>query len=304
MLSTTSHCLNCNHEINGHYCANCGQKFSENENLRLSHFLQTAVNEVFSWDSKLWTTLKLLVLRPGLLTEDYLNGRRVAHIHPVRMFIVISAMMMLINSGTVLQSNFHLTNFESAINEAKKVAVKNNQKGEGTNETDITIGKSAKKGLKILDLEKYLVNARTFLADRYIVFDEHLASNFRILSPFGAIFFAFVLFIFFRKKKLYYVQHLTFSMHYFCFSFLLSIISGLLVKLLSATNMQSLNVLIVAVQIAVFTIYFHKASQRVYEAPRKASIVKTMFALLIIFLVNLSILLTSVFIAVSQMPVR
>jgi len=306
MMNSTQSCLNCKHKINGHYCANCGQKFTEHENLSLKHFLQTAINEVFDWDSKLWTTLKLLILRPGHLSQSYLDGQRVAYIHPVRLYIVISALFILISSGNVLRSEYQLNNIEKSAHELSLSKVKSEVRRENPKLDEPQIEKLASE--QLIDsnsvIKSYLVTARNFLDGRYEVFDNHLTTNFRLLSPLSALVFAAVLSLLFRKNRFYYVQHLTFAIHYFCFSFLVSIVIGVLHQFFTSANLQSYLGLILLIQIGIMTRYFHRASQHVYVSNGKASLIKTIFALSFVFIFNLVIVLGSVSIAVTQMPLR
>src|SRR4051794_38334780 len=68
-------CLNCGAPLGGPYCAICGQK-DPKPDLTLREFVHETTHELTDWDGKVPRTLKALVLRPGLLTIDYLSGRR------------------------------------------------------------------------------------------------------------------------------------------------------------------------------------------------------------------------------------
>ncbi len=81
-------CENCGAELFGPFCAECGQAPASPQPLWV--FLRESLEELASLDGRLIRGLKDLALRPGYLTEEYLRGRRVAHIHPVRLIIVVS----------------------------------------------------------------------------------------------------------------------------------------------------------------------------------------------------------------------
>lgn len=53
-------------------------------------FLHEFVGHFVALEGKLWKTLKLLVLRPGQLTVDFLAGRRVPFIAPLRLYLTLS----------------------------------------------------------------------------------------------------------------------------------------------------------------------------------------------------------------------
>jgi len=82
-------CLNCGTELNGKYCHQCGQ-----ENLQIKesfgHMITHAVSDYFHFDHQFFHTLKPLFFTPGKLTNEYMAGRRVQYLHPVKMYIFIS----------------------------------------------------------------------------------------------------------------------------------------------------------------------------------------------------------------------
>ncbi|RFP19371.1 MULTISPECIES: DUF3667 domain-containing protein [unclassified Duganella] len=53
-------------------------------------FLHEFIGHFLALEGKLWTTLKMLVLRPGLLTAEFLRGRRVPFIEPLRLYLTMS----------------------------------------------------------------------------------------------------------------------------------------------------------------------------------------------------------------------
>lgn len=54
------------------------------------------VAELFSYDAKIWQTLAALVRRPGLLTAEYLVGRRVRYLRPLRLYLSASLVYFLV----------------------------------------------------------------------------------------------------------------------------------------------------------------------------------------------------------------
>jgi len=90
-----TNCLNCNAEVNGRYCSVCGQENIEPEETfwqLLSHF----VYDLFHYDGKALSTLKTLIFKPGVLTLEYVRGRRASYLHPIRLYIFISAAFFII----------------------------------------------------------------------------------------------------------------------------------------------------------------------------------------------------------------
>jgi Protein of unknown function (DUF3667) len=85
----TSTCLNCGRPLTGPYCAECGQKQRDTDPT-LREFLHETSAEFTQWDGKIPSTLKTLFLEPGGLTEDFLAGRRVRWLQPLRLYLICS----------------------------------------------------------------------------------------------------------------------------------------------------------------------------------------------------------------------
>lgn len=88
-------CLNCNAQLEGTYCHICGQ---ENIHPKESvwHLINHLFQDVTHFDGKFFSTGKLLITRPGLLTREYAKGRRASYLNPIRMYIFTSAFFFLI----------------------------------------------------------------------------------------------------------------------------------------------------------------------------------------------------------------
>jgi len=83
-------CLNCGETIVGRFCHKCGQ---ENVEVKESfgHLIMHFFQDLTHFDGKLWKTLKLLLFKPAKLTQLYMDGQRANYIHPIRMYLFISA---------------------------------------------------------------------------------------------------------------------------------------------------------------------------------------------------------------------
>jgi hypothetical protein len=91
-------CPNCGQDLGQprpRFCPACGQ---ETHVLppRLGEFLQQFGGAYFSTEGALWRTLKLLLLQPGELTRQYLAGRRKHYVLPLRLYLSISLVVLLL----------------------------------------------------------------------------------------------------------------------------------------------------------------------------------------------------------------
>ncbi len=88
-------CLNCGTRLRGQYCGNCGQR-SRNRLISIWQLLREAFGDLLELDSRLWRTLLPLLIRPGQLTRDYLEGRRARYMPPFRTYLVLSVIFFVV----------------------------------------------------------------------------------------------------------------------------------------------------------------------------------------------------------------
>jgi hypothetical protein len=88
-------CSNCHSELSGEYCAACGQRHEPHLHT-VAHFAAEAFESISHADSRLWKTLWYLVSRPGFLTREFFEGKRVRYLPPFRLYLVLSVLFFLI----------------------------------------------------------------------------------------------------------------------------------------------------------------------------------------------------------------
>ena len=88
-------CANCASPLGGPFCSACGQEARHS-----ARSLRTLLYEVFEslteLDGRLWRTIRGLLIRPGLLTVEYLADRRVRYLPPFRLYLVISVLFFAV----------------------------------------------------------------------------------------------------------------------------------------------------------------------------------------------------------------
>lgn len=82
-------CLNCNYVVENRFCPNCGQ---ENTDTRKTfhHLFVHFFEDLTHYENAFWKTIKNLLLKPASLTKEYLSGKRLSYLAPVRLYIFIS----------------------------------------------------------------------------------------------------------------------------------------------------------------------------------------------------------------------
>ena len=111
-------CPSCGASGMGEYCIHCGEKRLGTRDRSLRHYLGEAIETFSHFDSKILTTLWLLLRWPGRLSADYLEGRRVRFVNPLRLFLLASIVYFLANSlfpynafTTPLSVQLHMNNY-------------------------------------------------------------------------------------------------------------------------------------------------------------------------------------------------
>jgi hypothetical protein len=80
----------------------CGQENIEPKETvwsLISHFFY----DITHYDGKFFSTTKFLIIRPGFLPKEYIEGRRARYLHPIRMYVFSSALFFIF-----FYSLFHL----------------------------------------------------------------------------------------------------------------------------------------------------------------------------------------------------
>jgi hypothetical protein len=91
---STENCLNCGEVLTGQHCSHCGQR-ARVRVLSLWGLLRDVLGDALNWDSRLWRTVRPLAFSPGLLTQEFLRGRRAAYTPPFRMYLILSVAFFL-----------------------------------------------------------------------------------------------------------------------------------------------------------------------------------------------------------------
>jgi len=198
-------CPNCDKEFDSsyNYCPYCGQK-NIDPNPKLKHFLSEFLSANFNLDSKIFITLKILMLKPAKLSKEFISGKRESYITPVRLYLFVSLIYFFTlsfddpdNSTTVMQINDK---------EAKADTTKN---------TLITLSIDDINPDTLKGFDKLLYHKLKVMNSPYgeKVFLQNLKRNISlgmfILIPLTAL----ILFLLYRKKTKYYIPNLIFTIH-------------------------------------------------------------------------------------------
>ena len=82
-------CLNCQTPLAGRFCHQCGQE-GRSSLFTLRQLLAEVVHEVLDLEGKVVRSLGQLLFRPGRMTLEYIEGKRVRYVSPVRIYLLAS----------------------------------------------------------------------------------------------------------------------------------------------------------------------------------------------------------------------
>ncbi|MEY4456252.1 MAG: DUF3667 domain-containing protein [Sediminibacterium sp.] len=305
-------CLNCGTIVQGRFCQQCGQENVEVKESFLQlfkHFLE----DLTHFDGKLWKTLKLLLFKPGKLTQFYMDGKRATYIHPIRMYLFISAVFFLFMfTGDVpdrpegLQNNANpKTDVASGLSDGFDLrlggdSVKFKTVAEyNAAQLKLPVSKRAnwfesameKKSIEIN--QKY--NHDKFKIGKALIeqFEHYFSRMLYISLPI----FAFFLWVLYRRNKNhYFVDHLIFSIHIYC-AFFIFLFTVKLINLSTEFLFHKTLGIVAGTTPFVLFFYLYKSLKNHFGQSRSKTILK--FFILNILTIILMLVLMAAFILLS-----
>ena len=203
-MPQTKLCKNCNSELIGLFCSTCGQK--DTELLSVKAIVKELTDNVFSFDSRFFITLKYLVIKPGFLTKEYWAGRRTTYLPPLRMYLVLSVFYFFLQGFMAEREH---TMFQNSNSEAFAFNI-----DDSSPQFFHFIVDNLNKGIIVTDERR--------LGKDFVV--DYMPGAMFILMPFMGLLLLFV----YKKKKLFYSYHLITVLHFHCFVFFLNSVEELM----------------------------------------------------------------------------
>lgn len=89
-------CLNCGTPLDAEdkYCHQCGQ-LNSTKQLALKDFFGEFFSNLFSYDSRIWRTIKHLLFKPGYVSKEFIGGKRLSYANPFRFFLSVCIVFFL-----------------------------------------------------------------------------------------------------------------------------------------------------------------------------------------------------------------
>ena len=224
-------CANCGAALAGAFCSRCGQKHWGEHGWSLGHFLHELFHEFTHVDSSILGTFRMLV-RPGELTAQYLAGRRIAFVNPIRLYLLTTAVFFFFggSTGSSVEGLTRLGNAHGLVELIEK--------------------KAHEQGIP------YEIAVEQF--------DALLHKGFSLLIALGILLFSLTLWLLMRKRDPWLARHAVFAMHCYTFFFLVRIAFGGLVDLGQEAHWIAGKQILDSLVSVVIAPYLLLAMRRVY----------------------------------------
>ncbi|WP_253402163.1 DUF3667 domain-containing protein [Pontibacter sp. HSC-36F09] len=241
--SSAQHCVSCGKPMDDKFCGACGEKKVDPHEFSIKHFLEELLEGITHFDGKFFRTVKLLFLKPGQLPLHFLEGRRVAYMKPLQLFVVCNLIFFLLTgkNNIFASSFFTFYNFDPYI----------------TFGTKETINRMVAQGVNIDSLAS--------------LFNEKMASQSKAFIVYFIPVITLTSIICFANKKRHLFEHLIFASYVFSFVLLFFtlgkwVIGEPLTYLLHLEGYSSsFDVYYTSFHGLVIAIYFALASRRFYR---------------------------------------
>lgn len=252
-------CPTCGASVASRYCGECGERMLGERDHSFMAFAGEAASEAFSFDNRLWRTVRALP-RPGLLTAEYVAGRRRPYLSPVQVFLLLTIVFFLLGPDLGLGGTSFARFEQSALTRSAAEAFME--------------AATARTGIE-----------RDALVQR---FDATAAAQQRFMILLAVPVFALLLKLLYPGRS--YVTHLAFSTHaiasllvllfvYLLALFLLlAVAHPLLMRVTSPTMWPPGRTTAIAVTAAPVVVFLHIALRRVHGGGRVVTAAKAVAA--------------------------
>jgi hypothetical protein len=262
------------------FCPHCGQETVLHPP-SVAEFAHEFVGHYVALEGALWRTLRLLLLRPGQLTKEYLAGRRQRYVLPLRLYLSASFLFFLAAKFMPDAMTPNVSLASHAAGAASQAAAASLP---GRTIRIPSFCGAAQSGACSW-FERRMDASRTEFNEDPHRAETEFRSHFLGRAPYALFFmlpfFAGVLAVAYRGRRMLFGEHLVFSMHLTAFAFLASVAS---VVLPEAASPLILAAGIVYAVLALHTVYGGSWAWTIVRSAVMAAVYGILLLLLIVFM--------------------
>lgn len=220
-------CRNCGAALTGKFCQECGQKRFVESHRRFGHLAHEFVATATDLDSRIWRTVVALLFRPGLLSHEYMEGRRARWISPISLFLAVCVIYFvapLHGSDVSLQFNSQVTARIKQLADGPDEKLSDAQRAsEGQAHSQFTsplIDERVRERDVKARAESHGVNGYSY-RDYRVAYNAKADDISKALVILHMPFVALVLMLIFMRKHRYFAEHFVVALHFFAFTLLM-----------------------------------------------------------------------------------
>lgn len=189
---TAETCVACARLIDSPYCPHCGERRASDRRHTLREFAREHVLEALAnFDGRVIRTTKLLLLRPGQLTVEFMRGVRLRYMPPLQAFLLVNLVFFVWSAAA------HFKVLDTSYRQHMQLSYR-----DGAHEVVMRrLGRTHEDS--------------TAFIQRFDAVGETQARSLVIVMIPAFALFAWLLTV---EKKEYAVQHLVFSLHLYAFA--------------------------------------------------------------------------------------
>jgi Protein of unknown function (DUF3667) len=328
-----THCENCGAQLTGHYCGHCGQAAVDYRR-SFRHVIADVLESFLNWDSKFFATIALLILKPWRLTNEFLAGKRVRYVNPLRLYLLASILFFFAvnywakaihvtpnrfsaEERTALEAELKKRDIPPEVRAEVENALKRaslpvseqaaqppqagpNPRGTSTPLVDFSTGKKPST-----PFEKWVeTRAKQKIGEHginLVLFVKTLISNLPYMMLCCIPLFAFVLEILYLRRHIFYIDHLIYALHIHTFAYV-----GIMLIVLATIGLNRVipgpfEGWIIALLWIGFVAQIFLSIRRVYRQGWFVSIFKFLFGGLV-YLIVLAVALAATFFITLAVP--
>jgi hypothetical protein len=317
-------CLNCGNTVLERYCGVCGQENIESRQSfggLLFHFIE----DLTHYEGKFWQTIKYLLSRPSFLTKQYLQGKRMQYLPPVRLYIFVSFITffmpyLLVSPAVNEDASIEEASIDSIPEEDGNDLVFTSDKGLVASSSFRTQNELILAYMKLegtdsaMSVAEYIRHKRAIELRKYSSFElsslfwKAVTNNFPKTLILYLPLFALVLLLFHRNGW-YYFDHAIFTLHYLSFMLLVLTLYNIVYNLLSWANLWFESDFWIYLQLTLFLVvlcwflyYFYRAHFQFYKQQLVVSLTKG--TVVLVFNIVLFLMLFSALMVISFLTVH
>ena len=203
MSDETHQCATCGTQFQGNFCPRCGQSSQIGRYSFKNAFLLFL--DVWGLGNRgMFRTIRDLILRPGYMIRDYLQGMQMAYFPPFQMFFLLIALSLLVETGMNIRMENRMEMAQELFTKGMPEAIagdKNLQEDHAAS-TDNSELSSEELG-EARKMEKSASDARAKIASLSDRAYDWTMRHISLVTMLFLLFFSGPLYLFFRKSPAY-----------------------------------------------------------------------------------------------------